>query len=608
MHNTTSTFRNDIQGLRAIAVLIVIIFHTNHTWLPAGFLGVDIFFVISGYVVSLSILNSNKPFSWKQFYISRIKRIIPAYLLLLIIVTILASILFIPNDFNWYKESLLSSLYFNSNSYFSNFGSYFAPNAYELPLLHTWSLAVEMKFYFLLPILITITPKKYIGSICIIIISILLIVSELAIQKDSHNIYFALWARIPEFLFGVLLANYNYKLDTNKLLSNILALFGIVVIMFALWNIKSTNYPGIQLLLPCLGVSLIICAKNSILNQVLSKRLFVIIGSLSYSLYLWHWPILAFIRYYTESYTLSPLLLSSYIIITIILSILSYILIEKPLRTLPTKNSIKCTLIISCFLLITILCSKLTHKYHTIPLPTERTRYAEGSIICHGQILQSCNRGSKKESADILVIGDSHTAQLNYFYDYIGYKSGITFEVISGSSCIPIANFNVKKLPQWAQESCHKQTEAVSKKLDTYNIIILGAFWDWQLADNQTYIAIEDFLHSQNKDKKIILMGQLPVYTTNIQRQMHFHHINLPIQMQQKTNWDNANKLLKKLSLKYANTTLFDISKTNFLATPFINNQPIYYDQSHLNEVGAKIYAEYAYSPLIQIIKGFTSK
>ena len=151
---STQELRNDIQGLRSIAVLSVIIFHLNKYWLPGGFIGVDMFFVISGFLITGIILTRKRQneFSLISFYTSRIKRIVPAYLVLIIIVALCAAILFIPNDFDAFRASVKSALYFNSNTFFAKQHDYFGPAVHELPLLHTWSLAIEMQFYLLLPL------------------------------------------------------------------------------------------------------------------------------------------------------------------------------------------------------------------------------------------------------------------------------------------------------------------------------------------------------------------------------------------------------------------------------------------------------------------------
>lgn len=140
---STQDIRLDIQGLRALAVLAVLAFHLDKSWLPSGFVGVDMFFVISGFIISSLLLKNEGRISLSGFYWSRAKRIVPAYVVTLLVCAVVAAIVFLPPDFALFKRSLSSSLKFTSNHFFSNFNGYFTPDAHELPLLHTWSLAVE---------------------------------------------------------------------------------------------------------------------------------------------------------------------------------------------------------------------------------------------------------------------------------------------------------------------------------------------------------------------------------------------------------------------------------------------------------------------------------
>ena len=159
-------YRPDIQGLRAIAVLLVMLFHFDPAWLPGGFVGVDVFLVLSGYLIVSILLNrKNQPgyrltSTLQDFYLSRLKRIAPAYFAMLVTVSLLAAVLFLPADLATYKEGLKQAAWFNSNHYFAGFGDYFAPANHEQPLLHTWSLAVEIQFYLLAPLLVLLLPIK----------------------------------------------------------------------------------------------------------------------------------------------------------------------------------------------------------------------------------------------------------------------------------------------------------------------------------------------------------------------------------------------------------------------------------------------------------------
>ena len=201
--------RDDIQGLRAIAVLAVILFHVDRKWLPGGFTGVDIFLVISGFLITSIILRQQQEgsFSYLSFYVSRIRRIVPAYLALLAVVTFCVAILLTPKDYVTYEKSLRAALYFGSNYFFANQSDYFAPAAPELPLLHTWSLAVEMQFYLLLPVLLRLIPRRFSGPFLTVVVVTLVAQSSYRLALGERQAeYFSMISRIPEFLIGSLIA------------------------------------------------------------------------------------------------------------------------------------------------------------------------------------------------------------------------------------------------------------------------------------------------------------------------------------------------------------------------------------------------------------------
>ncbi|CAM3608853.1 acyltransferase [Vibrio cholerae] len=176
--------RKDIQGLRAIAVLAVMAFHSNPTWLPGGFVGVDVFLVISGFLITSILLHkkSNASYSLtetlKYFYVSRFKRIVPAYFFMLIIVALVAAVLFLPTDFNTFRKGLEKAIWFSSNLYFAGFSDYFAPASYEQPLLHTWSLAVEIQFYLLAPFIVLLLPIRLLKWFFVVLLIALTALAE----------------------------------------------------------------------------------------------------------------------------------------------------------------------------------------------------------------------------------------------------------------------------------------------------------------------------------------------------------------------------------------------------------------------------------------------
>lgn len=176
--------RFDIQDLRGVAVLAVMIFHFNPAWSPGGFVGVDVFFVISGFLVFTILLNQKScsdyslPATLRYFYESRHKRIVSAYFVMLVVVALVASLIYVKQDFDSFKKVFEKSLWFNSNNYFAGFGDYFALDNHEQLLLHTWSLAVEMQFYLLVPFLVLMLPTQWLGRIFLALLIGLTLITE----------------------------------------------------------------------------------------------------------------------------------------------------------------------------------------------------------------------------------------------------------------------------------------------------------------------------------------------------------------------------------------------------------------------------------------------
>lgn len=597
-------FRYDIQGMRAIAVLAVMVFHANANWLPAGFLGVDIFFVISGFIITTQILSKENDFSWKQFYLNRIKRIVPAYLFLLLVVTLIASILLLSIDFSYYAKSLKSALYFYSNSYFSNFGDYFAPSVTELPLLHTWSLALEMQFYFILPLLLFIVPKRLQLSLFLILSILLLSWAEYRISYRNTSVYFSLLARIPEFLAGVILALYiNNRPPLPAHISNYVGILGLTIVFISFFIISETHYPGYLSLLPTLGAVLLISAQTSIINNFLGNKLLVWIGAISYSLYLWHWPILAFIRYYTENYELSIHLLILYWLASFILAWLSYQYIEQKFKKIKSSYAVFIIAISTVVLWGLIPIATKANQYLSPNVPGKYVKYGGVNNICHGKLLESCIRGAKKDTIDALVIGDSHAAQLNQFFDEVGHSNNLTFEVITASSCVPINGFDVERISNWAHEACRSQIEAVKERLFNQKVLVIAGMWSYQLASSKFETAFYNFLQDASSGyNKVIIISQLPKFSGNVLRQYRFNSLGLPKQTQMLDDWLNANKKLQEISQSFPNVTVFDVSGNKiFKSGPFYNNQLFYADDHHINDLGIELYQQEAEKDFIEL-------
>jgi len=595
--------RHDIQGLRAIAVLAVIIFHTNKDWLPGGFVGVDIFFVISGFLITSIIFHKKQSntFIFKSFYQSRIKRIVPAYLFLLVIVAICLAIPLTTQDFGFFKDSLIKSLYFASNHYFARFGDYFAPNAHELPLLHLWSLAVEMQFYLLLPALLIFSPTKYLKTIVSILIAALTLYAcyQLTIETQQQKAYFSLITRIPEFLIGSFLALSPQKKSMSTEVSNSISGLGLALIFSSFFLInESTSFPGLWALPPCLGTAMLIATHHSHINRVISCAPIVWIGGLSYSLYLWHWPILSTIRYCTQSYELSFPLIILFSLLTFSFAYISYRWIESPSRKKNHQNrkAIPKKLAVLIIFSAALISTEQLNESFLKPLPLALTRYADMDTICHGKMLDDCIQGDESSKKSILFLGDSHAAQLNIFADVIGKANHLNFQVITASSCVTIPNFDLQRLPAWAQQACSEQINQASNLIETTDNIVLAGMWEYQTNSEDFMEILNTFFQDADKrNQRVTVLAQIPMLGSNVQRIHRFEQLGLTPKIETNNRWKEANLKISALTNKYSSISFLDLSSHPFFENaPYYNGQLIYFDKSHLNEVGSELYGRAA--------------
>ena len=342
-------YRPEIDGLRTIAVISVIIYHAkinvfNHKIFEGGFIGVDIFFVISGYLITLIILkefNQTGTFSFKYFYERRIRRILPVLLFVMLVSLPMAWIYMLPNSFIDFSKSILYSLGFSSNFYFHYSGQvYGAESGLLKPFLHTWSLSVEEQFYIIFPLFLLIVfkyLKKYLFHFLILGFIISLGLAEWGSKNHPSFNFYGLPTRVWELFAGSMLAYLEVKKGcrgNHKLLKTFLPSLGLILICHSVvfFN-EEIFHPSFYTLSPIAGVCFIIwfSNKDEIVTKLLSTKIFVGIGLISYSLYLWHYPIFAFARsaYIFGGNGFNKIL---FFLITFILSIGSYYLIEKPFR------------------------------------------------------------------------------------------------------------------------------------------------------------------------------------------------------------------------------------------------------------------------------------
>ena len=331
-------YRKEIDGLRAIAVLPVIFFHAGFEVFSGGFVGVDIFFTISGYLIASIIIEDieNKKFSLLNFYEKRARRIIPALYFVLFLVCIFATIIMLPSQLKDFGQSLLATIAFLSNVYFYIKTDYWAQSSEFLPLLHTWSLGVEEQFYFIFPIILCIfwrCGKRSIFLILTAIILISLIFSEWCWRNNANANFYLVHTRAWELLLGSISALIIKKIGVKN--NNFLSFLGLVAILFAIFYYdRTTPFPSLYALVPVIGVMLLIIFSNkeTVVAEILSIGPLVMIGLISYSAYLWHQPILALYRVYKFNDDISIFAKLVIMILTFAMAFFSYRYIERPFR------------------------------------------------------------------------------------------------------------------------------------------------------------------------------------------------------------------------------------------------------------------------------------
>lgn len=333
-------YRSDIDGLRAIAILSVVLYHAHEALLPGGFTGVDVFFVISGYLITKLIAAdiAKGRFSIARFYVRRTKRIFPALFVVLLATLVAGAFLLPPSELRALGRSVAATAAFVSNIAFWQDTGYFDVAAETKPLLHTWSLAVEEQFYLLWPLALFLLTKMRVnlrGAVGVAIVLSFVVSCYAAVARPAEA-FFLLPPRAWELLAGAALALGLLPTPSSARARDAAALAGLVLVAAGVLFLDRASYfPGWNALLPCVGTALLIAASeqgdNVVARQLLSRRPMVLVGLISYSLYLWHWPLLAFARV-TERGTLDvgPALLV--VAAAVVLSALTWRFVEQPLR------------------------------------------------------------------------------------------------------------------------------------------------------------------------------------------------------------------------------------------------------------------------------------
>ena len=331
-----------VDGLRAVAIAAVIGYHAFPSAIPGGFVGVDVFFVISGFLITRFIDRDIAlgQFSLLGFFTRRARRLLPAALMCFAGTALLSAIVLLPDAFWYLGRSLLSAVLMYANIFFYHTGGYFASPSLEKPLLHIWSLAVEDQFYATWPLALMLLsprlPRPVIVAVTAVILLASLAYAENRVGTDAEFAFFLLPTRAWELLTGAMLALCNSRFRFDRPTSEILAGGGLIAIVASFWLLSSeSKFPGLAAVPACGGAAAIIAAgvtAPAFVTRLLACRPMVFLGLISYSLYLWHWPLISLVSYRLER-QLHPAEATLVVGLSLVLAILSWRFVEKPFRS-----------------------------------------------------------------------------------------------------------------------------------------------------------------------------------------------------------------------------------------------------------------------------------
>ena len=351
-------YRPDIDGLRAIAVLAVIGFHAFPAWIRGGFVGVDVFFVISGYLISTILLTGMErgSFRFSQFYMRRIRRIFPALIVVLLACMVVGWLVLFSFEYKALGKHVAGSAGFVSNFVLWNEAGYFDKAAETKPLLHIWSLGIEEQFYIVWPLLLYMVWKRKAATLALLLLLLISSFTFNVLSSDRAADFYSPLTRFWELMAGAVLAYLSLHWEDlaglfrklprpalkiiggdaapDSITRNVTAVIGLLLIVAAVLTVDETRkFPGWWALLPVAGTYLMIASGPQawINNKLLATRGLVAIGLISYPLYLWHWPLLSFIRIVNGTAP-SPAALALAVLLSFGLAWLTYLLVEKPLR------------------------------------------------------------------------------------------------------------------------------------------------------------------------------------------------------------------------------------------------------------------------------------
>ncbi len=520
-------YRADIDGLRAIAVVTVVLFHAGLDSFGGGYVGVDVFFVISGYLITGIIVEDLEKGDFKllHFYERRVRRILPALLALIFFCFPFALLWLVPSDVRAFSQSVAAAVAFISNFYFWKQSGYFNHGAEFEPLLHTWSLAVEEQYYAIFPLLLLLAWKLGRGRVVFILISISVVSMSLAIWSPyggSEAKFFLLPTRVWELLLGALSYFCVDRIrDSRYLARELLSLLGLALILFAVFTYDSTTpAPSEYTLIPTFGAALLILfsVKGTVSHTILSHKYFVGIGLTSYSIYLWHQPIFVFSRHspWADRYNeMLPFLIG----LSFLCGWLSWKYVESPFRRAGSfpgfSGKRKALLLVSASFLLFLTgiyggLGGFDSLYDDAETAILTTLERSSTPICSNAVT-FCNEGDFKRE-DILLLGDSNAYHFSSALQDAAYSQGGKLFNVTLGGCLPLAKFYRLNQSREFNEGCHVFNTQLLHTIDSGKFfpgtVVVSAAWLLYLRGENFYSDVDELGDRKINDMILSLDGK----------------------------------------------------------------------------------------------------
>ena len=613
-----------IDGLRAIAALSVILFHAFPNLIPGGYIGVDIFFVISGYLITNIIVAqvSSGIFSFKDFYARRIRRIFPALIIVLVSVYALGWFVMMADEFKQLGKHIGAGAGFIANWAYWLESGYFDESHELKPLLNLWSLGVEEQFYIFWPciILFLLKFKRNLRGALFLLVGISFLINIFLIKDHQSATFYLPFSRFWELGLGGILA--LEKDAINKWNINSLGIFviGAVAICVPLFFLSSQSlFPGWAALTPVLGTALILSSihRGGFGNSLLSNKVLVYLGLISYPLYLWHWPVLSFSRL-MKGAPLSSLESAALLLASVFLAFLTYFLLEKRVRHQGVK-----TVVVLCVLLGAIgfqgwntdARGGLEYRLRkTIQIPAEQKRdfikWEDKGMLPKGDCdpgfiypeAHVCAQSNWEKGADIVVVGDSHAFSA-YWGIAEAYENNHVVKLLGQGGCVPFLEGGSFGIYSSCTKNINAQLAWIANNSDVKTVFIIHRNRILSSDDQRSQLMTstkKTFDLLLDSGKRVIYVHSVPeldfeprlcVGELPLGRKNPVDSCSYPL-VRELDRYSNYRKTIKEVLSQYPSISTFDPSDVlckDGVCKAVIEDRAMYTDSNHLSESGSSL-------------------